>query len=155
MPCRCPIDINPIEVYPIEAYLIGKGVVEVSGCHRIYTYINTFTHLHLYLREKEILYLILNFFLVVCLFSCTRKRNRIPNTVPVPKSPNEYGSDRFRLRNPGQKFVRIFETYKPIGRKWLFHKNIAACTSHLRKLCTVRTTVIKSIYEGRVKTNNE
>ncbi len=23
---------NPIEVYPIEAYLIGKGVVEVSGC---------------------------------------------------------------------------------------------------------------------------
>jgi hypothetical protein len=28
-----PIDVNPIEVYPIEAYLIGKGVVEVSGCH--------------------------------------------------------------------------------------------------------------------------
>jgi hypothetical protein len=30
-----PIDVNPIEVYPIEAYLIGKGVVEVSGCHRL------------------------------------------------------------------------------------------------------------------------
>jgi hypothetical protein len=29
----CPIDVNPIEVYPIEAYVIGKGVVEVSGCH--------------------------------------------------------------------------------------------------------------------------
>jgi hypothetical protein len=29
-----PIDVNPIEVYPIEAYLIGKSVVEVSGCHR-------------------------------------------------------------------------------------------------------------------------
>ncbi len=29
-----PIDVNPIEEYPIEAYLIGKGVVEVSGCHR-------------------------------------------------------------------------------------------------------------------------
>ncbi len=29
-----PIDVNPIEVYPIEAYLIGKGVVEVSGCHQ-------------------------------------------------------------------------------------------------------------------------
>jgi hypothetical protein len=28
-----PIDVNPIVVYPIEAYLIGKGVVEVSGCH--------------------------------------------------------------------------------------------------------------------------
>jgi hypothetical protein len=28
-----PIDVNPIELYPIEAYLIGKGVVEVSGCH--------------------------------------------------------------------------------------------------------------------------
>jgi hypothetical protein len=27
-----PIEGNPIEVYPIEAYLIGKGVVEVSGC---------------------------------------------------------------------------------------------------------------------------
>ncbi len=27
-----PIEENPIEVYPIEAYLIGKGVVEVSGC---------------------------------------------------------------------------------------------------------------------------
>jgi hypothetical protein len=26
------IEGNPIEVYPIEAYLIGKGVVEVSGC---------------------------------------------------------------------------------------------------------------------------
>jgi hypothetical protein len=31
-----PIDVNPIEVpvYPIEAYLIGKGVVVVSGCHQ-------------------------------------------------------------------------------------------------------------------------
>jgi hypothetical protein len=29
-----PIEGNPIEVYPIEAYLIGKGVVEVSGCSR-------------------------------------------------------------------------------------------------------------------------
>ncbi len=28
-----PIDVNPIEVYPIEAYLVGKGVIEVSGCH--------------------------------------------------------------------------------------------------------------------------
>ncbi len=27
-----PIEGNPIEVYPIEAYLIGKGVVELSGC---------------------------------------------------------------------------------------------------------------------------
>jgi hypothetical protein len=27
-----PIEGNPIEVYPIEAYLIGKGVVEISGC---------------------------------------------------------------------------------------------------------------------------
>jgi hypothetical protein len=27
-----PIEGNPIEVHPIEAYLIGKGVVEVSGC---------------------------------------------------------------------------------------------------------------------------
>jgi hypothetical protein len=27
-----PIEGNPIEVYPIEAYLIGKGVIEVSGC---------------------------------------------------------------------------------------------------------------------------
>jgi hypothetical protein len=27
-----PIEGNPIEVYPIEASLIGKGVVEVSGC---------------------------------------------------------------------------------------------------------------------------
>jgi hypothetical protein len=27
-----PIEGNPVEVYPIEAYLIGKGVVEVSGC---------------------------------------------------------------------------------------------------------------------------
>jgi hypothetical protein len=27
-----PIEGSPIEVYPIEAYLIGKGVVEVSGC---------------------------------------------------------------------------------------------------------------------------
>jgi hypothetical protein len=32
-----PIDVNPIEVYPIEAYLIGKGLVEVSGCHRTWT----------------------------------------------------------------------------------------------------------------------
>jgi hypothetical protein len=30
-----PIEVNPIEVYPIEAFLIGKGVVEVSGCSRI------------------------------------------------------------------------------------------------------------------------
>jgi hypothetical protein len=30
-----PIEGNPIEVYPIEAYLIGKGVVEVSGCSRL------------------------------------------------------------------------------------------------------------------------
>jgi hypothetical protein len=28
------IDVNPIEVYPIEANLIGKGVIEVSGCSR-------------------------------------------------------------------------------------------------------------------------
>jgi hypothetical protein len=27
-----PIEGNPIEVYSIEAYLIGKGVVDVSGC---------------------------------------------------------------------------------------------------------------------------
>jgi hypothetical protein len=35
-------------------------------------------------------------------FPCTRNRNRIPNTVPMPESPNKYGSDRFRfrLRNP-------------------------------------------------------
>ncbi len=33
-----PIEENPIEVYPIEAYLIGKGVVEVSGSiHRTHT----------------------------------------------------------------------------------------------------------------------
>jgi hypothetical protein len=25
---------SSVEVYPIEAYLIGKGVVEVSGCHQ-------------------------------------------------------------------------------------------------------------------------
>jgi hypothetical protein len=30
-----PTNVNPIELYPIEAYLIGKGAVEVSGCHRI------------------------------------------------------------------------------------------------------------------------
>jgi hypothetical protein len=30
-----PIEGNRIEVYPIEAYLIGKGVVEVSGCSRV------------------------------------------------------------------------------------------------------------------------
>ncbi len=29
-----PIEVNPIEVYPIEANLIGKGVVEISGCHQ-------------------------------------------------------------------------------------------------------------------------
>jgi hypothetical protein len=29
-----PIDVNPTEVYPIEANLIGKGVIEVSGCSR-------------------------------------------------------------------------------------------------------------------------
>ncbi len=29
-----PIEGNPLEVYPIEAYLIGKGVVEISGCSR-------------------------------------------------------------------------------------------------------------------------
>jgi hypothetical protein len=31
-----PTDVNPIEVYPIEGYLIGKGVIEVSGCHRFF-----------------------------------------------------------------------------------------------------------------------
>jgi hypothetical protein len=28
------VPVYPIDVNPIEAYLIGKGVVEVSGCHR-------------------------------------------------------------------------------------------------------------------------
>jgi hypothetical protein len=37
-----PIEGNPIEVYPIEAYLIGKGVVDVSGCSRPFTIFSPF-----------------------------------------------------------------------------------------------------------------
>jgi hypothetical protein len=64
----------------------------------------------IYLQEKEIIKLLVKFFELFASFPCTRNRNRIPNTVPVPvpKSPNEYssyGSDRFWfrfwLRNPG------------------------------------------------------
>jgi hypothetical protein len=39
----------------------------------------------------------LNFF--VASFFSTLNRNRIPNTVPVPVTSNEYVSDRFRFRN--------------------------------------------------------
>jgi hypothetical protein len=31
---KYPTDVTPIEGYPIEAYLVGKGVIEISGCHR-------------------------------------------------------------------------------------------------------------------------
>ncbi len=34
MPTTDPIEVNPIAVYPTETYLLVKGVVEVSGCHR-------------------------------------------------------------------------------------------------------------------------
>jgi hypothetical protein len=30
------VEGRPVEVYPIEAYIIGKGVVEVSGCSRFF-----------------------------------------------------------------------------------------------------------------------
>jgi hypothetical protein len=68
----------------------------------LYLYL-TYTYVYLYLHEKEFNKLLVNFFELFASFPCTRNRNRIPNTVPVPvpKSPNEYGSDRFRLRNPG------------------------------------------------------
>jgi hypothetical protein len=67
-----------------------------------YNYTYTYTYVYLYLHEKEIIKLLVNFLELFASFSCTqnRNRNRIPNTVPVPTSPNEYGSDRFRFRNP-------------------------------------------------------
>ncbi len=57
-----------------------------------YTYSYTYTYVYLYLHEKEIIKLLVNFFELFVSFLCTRNRNRIPNTIPVPKSPNEYGS---------------------------------------------------------------
>jgi hypothetical protein len=56
------------------------------------TYI--YTYVYLYLHEKEIIRLLVKFFELFASFPCTRNRNHIPNMVPVPvpKSPNEYGS---------------------------------------------------------------
>ncbi len=64
---------------------------------------------YLYLHGKEIIKLLINFSEFFASFPCTRNRNRIPNTVPVPKSPNEYGSDRFRfrLRNPAYECKQV------------------------------------------------
>ena len=46
-----PIKRNPIEVYPIEAYIIGKGVVEVSGCS-LPTFLSIYFHLSLLVQPK-------------------------------------------------------------------------------------------------------
>jgi hypothetical protein len=46
-----PIEGNPIEVYPIEAYIIGKGVVEVSGCS-LPTFLSIYFHLSLLVQPK-------------------------------------------------------------------------------------------------------
>ncbi len=58
-------------------------------------------------------------------FPSTRNRNRIPNTVPVPKSPNEYGSDRFRfrfrLRNPGLNNVQLCFSVNLQGTRLFIH----------------------------------
>jgi hypothetical protein len=53
-----------------------------------------------------------NFLELFASFVCTRNLNRIPNTVQVPETPNEYGSARFRfrLRNPAfcHNILRLF-----------------------------------------------
>ncbi len=56
-----PIDVNPIEVYPIEAYLIGKGVVEVSGCHPGYPPKQQLFHCSLLGSKKTIISLLITF----------------------------------------------------------------------------------------------
>ncbi len=84
-----------------SGYTYRGGYTYRAGCNYNYTY--TYTYVYLYLNEKEIIKLLVNVLELFASFSCTRNWNRIPNTVPVPKSPNGYGSDRFRfrLRNPG------------------------------------------------------
>jgi hypothetical protein len=49
-----PVEVNPLEVYPLEAYLIGKGVVEVSGCHKLFIFLKLFFDISLaeYLNVK-------------------------------------------------------------------------------------------------------
>ncbi len=89
------------------------GNIPIQDTHtRIYTYTYSIPrpipipipmYIYIYIK-KEIIKLLVKFFELFASFPCTRTRNRIPNTVPVPvpKSPNEYGSDQFRfwLRNP-------------------------------------------------------
>ncbi len=84
------------------------------------TYI--YTYVYLYLHEKEIIKLLVKFFELFASFPCTRNQYRIPNIVPlpVPKSPNEYGSDRFRFRNPafnGMKLM-LLNVYAFSFSKW-------------------------------------
>ncbi len=55
-----PIDVYPIEVYPIEAYLIGKGVVEVSGCHTSASKITNQQTLKLYKRMNSTVYYVVS-----------------------------------------------------------------------------------------------
>jgi hypothetical protein len=52
-----------------------------------------------FLHEKEIIKLLFNFFEFSASFPCTRNRNRIPNTVPVPvpESPSEYVEQHFYI----------------------------------------------------------
>ena len=71
--------------------------IDPSPIVPIYAY--TYTYVNLYLHEKEIITLLVNFFELFASFPCTRNRNRIPNTVPVPETPNEYGSGSSTLVN--------------------------------------------------------
>jgi hypothetical protein len=118
----------------IHAYTYTYTYTYMCISSQMYTYaytkhihtLNIYLYLYLYLDEKEIIKILINFSELLASFPCTRNRNRILNTVPVPETPNEYGSDRFRfqfrLRNlPSTYFSTFTVIYLPVLYTVFFH----------------------------------
>jgi hypothetical protein len=119
---RKHIHVHILNIYIYSTYTYSLHIhvqipilVPIHAC--THTYLNMYTYMCTYSWKRN--YSTVNkFFEFFASFPCTRNRNCIPNMVPVPvpESPNEYGSDRFRLRNPAKSSQQNYRwMFKRIG----------------------------------------